>query len=386
MIYLDNAATTPLSPEVREAIEPFLGGSFGNPSSRHPLGVEAARAIERARERIALALGAPDPDGVIFTSGGTEANNLAVLGAARARKRHGRHVLVGATEHSSVRMPVQTLAQEGYTSETLRLAPGGALDLQDAARVLRPDTCLVAHMAVNNEFGSRYPVEELSELVRGHSPHAHLHVDLIQALGKVPVSFAELGADSVSISAHKLHGLKGTGALVMHPDTRLAPLVFGGGQERDVRPGTENVLGIVALGAAVEQAARKLETSHAHMRALQRLLAEEIASLEGCKLLEAHGGGREEFSPAISALLLPGPPAEVWMHHLEEQGVYTSVGSACNTRSKKAPPGLLALGLDEQSARQVLRLSFAGTTSEDELRQAVAALRRVGQELGATSS
>jgi len=386
VIYLDNAATTPLSPEVREAIEPFLGGSFGNPSSRHPLGIEAARAVERARERIALVLGAPDPDGVVFTSGGTEANNLGVLGAARARRRHGKHVLVGAAEHPSVRMPVQTLGQEGYTCETLRLAPGGALDLQDAARALRPDTCLVTHMAVNNEFGSRYPIEELSALVRGHSPHAHVHVDLIQALGKVPVSFAELGADSISISAHKLHGLKGTGALVMHPDTRLAPLVFGGGQERDVRPGTENVIGIVALGAAVEQAVRKLETSHAHMHALQRLLAGEIANLEGYELLEARGGGRDGFSPAIAALLLPGPPAEVWMHHLEEKGVYTSVGSACNARSKEASPGLFALGLDERSARQVLRLSFAGTTSEDEVRDAVAALRRVGQELGVAAS
>ena len=167
----------------------------------------------------------------------------------------------------------------------------------------------------------------------------------------------------------------------MRPDTRLAPLVFGGGQERDVRPGTENVLGIVALGAAVEHAVRQLEATRAHMQGLRTLLAEELANLQGCELLEARGGGRDAFSPAIAALRLPGPQADVWMHHLEQEGVYTSVGAACHARSKKAPPGLLALGLDDASARQVLRLSFAKTTRAEDVRAAVAALHRVAQEL-----
>ncbi len=381
MIYLDNAATTALSPEVREAIEPFLGGSFGNPSSRHPLGLEAARAVEVAREQIAGALGAADPECVVFTSGGTEANNLAVLGASRTRKRHGRHVLFGPTEHPSVRASVQALAEGGYETESLKLVSGGALDLDAAQAALREDTVLVAQMAVNNEFGSRYPIEELTTLVRGHAPHAHVHVDLVQALGKVPFSYLDLDADSVSLSAHKVHGLKGAGALVLKRATRVAPLVFGGGQERDVRPGTENVVGIVALGAAIANAARSVSSTREHLSRLRAVLAETLARLGDSELLVPDGGGRNGHSPAIAALRLPGPPADVWMHHLEEKGVYTSVGSACHARSKSVSPGLLALGLDDQSARQVLRLSFACTTNEEQVRAAGAALLEVATQL-----
>ena len=381
MIYLDHAATTPLSPEVRAAIEPFLGESFGNPSSRHPLGVEAARAIERAREQIAFALGALDPERIYFTAGGTEANNLGVLGAARTRKRKGRHLLLGPTEHPSVRAAVQALESSGFEKEMLALRPGGALDLERAKQSLRNDTVLVAQMAVNNEFGSRYPIEELSELVRRNAPNAHLHVDAVQAIGKIPLSLLELNPDSLALSGHKLHGLKGAGALVLREEVRLTPLVFGGGQEGDVRPGTENVVGIVALGAAVESAVRVVEGTHGRLGDLRKKLAAELSALPGCELLAPDGGGPGGLSPAIAAVRMPGPPAEVWMHHLEQLGVYTSVGSACQSRTKRVSPGLSALGLDERSGRQVLRFSFSTTTSADEIRGAGAALFRVAGEL-----
>ena len=386
MIYLDNAATTPLDPEVRAAIEPFLGASFGNPSSRHPLGVAAARAVEEAREAIAQALGIAEPERVVFTSGGTEANNLGVLGGARARRRAGKHVLVGPTEHPSVRASVAALAAAGHDTEAMQLSRGGGLDLERAAASLREDTCLVAQMAVNNEFGSRYPVEELAALVRARAPRAHLHVDLVQAVGKVPFSLAELEADSVSISAHKLHGLKGAGALVLKEGARVEPLCHGGGQERDVRPGTENVVGIVALGAAVAGAARATKQTFEHLTGLREILAAGLTGLPGAELVAADGGGRNAFSPAIAALRLPGPPADVWMHHLERKGVYTSVGSACNARSKHVSPGLLALGLDDRSARQVLRLSFAKTTTGDDVREACALVLEVAEELRASTA
>ena len=384
-IYLDHAATTPLDPKVRAAMLPHLGegldDGFGNPSSRHPIGLAAARALDGARTAVARALGAR-PKGVVFTSGGTEANNLAVIGLCRSRARHGRHVLVGPTEHPSVRDAARALESEGFEVETLRLDARGALDLDDLVTRLRPDTVLVAQMLVNNELGTVYPLERVARLVRANAPEARLHVDAVQALGKLEVSLAALGAHSLALSAHKVHGPKGAGALVLAEGVQPRPLLHGGGQEHGLRSGTENVAAIVGLGRAVELATERLAESGRVFRGLFALLERELAGVPGVELLDA--GGPETSTGAIAALLLPGPPAppaEVWMHHLERHGVLVSAGSACQARKAGISSALAALGLDEERARRVLRISFSRDTRAEYVHAACRALAAVAEEL-----
>ncbi len=379
-IDLDNAATTPIEPEVRSAMLPYLEQHFGNPSSRHPPGLLAAKALEQARATIARALGA-GPEDVVFTSGGTEANNLAVLGLARARKRHGRHVLVGPTEHPSVREAAAALENEGFEVETLPLDATGGLDVERSAAALRPDTVLLALMLVNNEFGTVYPVARVARLARANAPSAWIHVDAIQALGKVPVSLAELGVSSLSLTAHKVHGPKGSGALVLAEGVRPLPLLLGGGQERGLRSGTENVAGIVGLARAVALAVQSQREAARSMHRLRSLLCEELSRWRGARVLDP--GGKDAVSPAIAAVQLPGPPAEVWMHHLERRGIYTSAGSACHAKKRSVSSALLVLGLDAQEALHVLRFSFSRHTREEELRRALEVLKEVESELSA---
>jgi len=379
-VYLDHAATTPLAPEVRAAMLPFLEREFGNPSSRHALGVAAARALETARAEVAR-LCAVRPAQVTFTSGGTEANNLAVLGLARARARHGKHVLIGPSEHPCVRDAARALTEEGFELETLRLDAAGALDLEHAAAHLRPDTVLVAQMLVNNEFGTLYPLARLARLVRANAPQAVLHTDAVQAVGKAPIALAELGVHALALSAHKFHGPKGAGALVLAEGLRPRPLVFGGEQERGLRSGTENVAGLVGLGRAAELVRVRAPAARTHLAALRAELRAGLGALGGAELVEPGGPGG--VADAIAAVLLPGPPAEVWQHHLEARGVFTSVGSACQAKKGGVSPALLALGFDERRAKQVLRLSFARETSADEVRAGLAALAAVAGELGA---
>jgi cysteine desulfurase len=318
---------------------------------------------------------------VVFTSGGTEANNLAVLGLARARARQGRHVLIGATEHPCVRDSARALAEEGYQLELLRLDARGGLDLEHLVARLRPDTVLVAHMLVNNEFGTIYPIARLARLVRANAPRALVHVDAVQALGKVEISLGELGVHSLAISAHKFHGPKGAGALVLAEGVRPRPLVFGGDQEHGLRSGTENVSGLVGLGRAAELASQRLAETTALVDERRRELAAGLAQLPGARLIEPGGAGA--CVGAIAAIALPGPPAEAWMHQLEARGIFTSVGSACQAKKGGVSPALLALGLDQERARQVLRVSFSCRTSAAEVRSLLAALIELAAELGA---
>lgn len=379
-LYLDNAATTPISAAVREAIRPFLEDEFGNPSSRHPAGQRAARAVEEARRAVARALGGRDQD-VFFTSGGTESNNLAVLGLARARAKHGRHVVIGPTEHPSVRESALALSDEGFEVESARLDPDGRLDLVDFGARLRPDTVLVAQMLVNNEFGTVYPVAKLGRMVRASSPHAALHVDAVQALGKLDVRLHELGAHSLSISAHKIHGPKGVGACLFAEGVRPAPLVHGGGQESGVRSGTENVIGIVGLGAATRLADEEREARVAAMARARDVLVDALRDAPCVRVLEP---GAERV-PNIVSLEVKGPPSEVVMHHLETHGVYVSAGSACHAKSTDLSPALVALGLSDEGARRVLRVSFSSETSPDAAAEAARVLDQVTRELEAVA-
>jgi cysteine desulfurase len=379
-IYLDNAATTPIAPEVRAAMAPFLEAEFGNPSSRHALGVRAAEAVGRARTLIARAVGGRAQH-VLFTSGGTEANNLAVLGAARARRTRGDTVVLGPSEHPSVWAAGEALEEEGLTVHTLRLDDVGDLDLEHAREVLDERVLVVSQMLVNNEFGTIYPVRALARLVRARCPHAHLHVDAVQGLGKVEVDLGELGADSLAVSAHKVHAPKGTGALVLAGERPLRPLQFGGGQQSGVRPGTENVCGIVAFGEAARLAEADLDATRAATIAARAVLLRGLEGMAGASPVEP---GRERVD-AVQAVELPGAPAEVWQHHLESRGVMTSVGSACQSNSEHVSPALLSLGFDIARARSVMRFSFSRYTTPEEVGSALEVLLGVAPELEALS-
>lgn len=380
-VYLDNAATTPLDPRVRAAMEPFLGECFANPSSAHRAGVRAAEALDEARRRIARVVGAR-AERVVFTGGGSEANALGVLGQARARRARGGHVLVGPTEHPCVRESAARLAREGFEVETLPLDAGGALDLEAAARRLRPDTVLVAQMLVNNEFGSVFAVAELARLVRSRAPHAAVHVDAVQALGKLELSLPDLEADSLALSAHKVHGPKGVGALCLgDTEPRVEPLVVGGGQEAGLRAGTQNVAGAVGFGVAAEIAERERPAAVTRMRGLRERLAAGLAEL-GARVL-APGAQVREPVCSILAALFPGPPAEVRLHHLDARGVAASAGSACQAGKREISPALLAIGLSADEARRVLRFSLSRETTSEDVEQALAALAEVERELGA---
>jgi len=379
-VYLDHAATTPLDERVRAALAPWLGERCGNPSSRHRAGVAAARAVEDARQSVARTVGA-DAAEVLFTAGGTEANNLGVLGAARALAKHGRHVVVGPTEHASVREAARALGDEGFEVATARLTATGALDLEHAASLLRPDTVLVAQMLVQNEVGTIYPVRELARRVRVAAPKAHLHVDGVQALGKLELSFHALDCDSLALSAHKLHGPQGVGALVLRSGRTLRPLVFGGGQERGLRAGTENVAGCVGFGAACELAERERAAAAARLAELRDRLVQGLSALAGVRVL-APGADDQGLVPHIVACVAAGAPSEVRMHHLEELGVVVSAGSACQSRKAELSPSLLALGLRPEEARSLLRISLARDTTSDDIERLLAALAEVARRLG----
>jgi len=384
IIYLDNAATTPIDPAVREAMTPWLNEAFFNPSSRYPQGVNASEAIDRARAKVARALGAR-PENVTFTAGGTEANNMAVFGLARARQAAGEQsgrIVIGPTEHPSVEESARALVREGFEVVQTPLDSHGRLDLEALDQALTPETVLVCQMYVNNEFGSVYPIQEVARRVRARAPRAALHVDAVQALGKLELSIEELGVDSMSVSAHKVHAPKGSGSLVTRADLAMQPLLFGGGQEQGRRSGTENVAGIVAWGEAARLADQHQSASSKHYEAIRRAFADCLERLDGVRLIET-GAEHDSRSAAICSVFFPGPPGEVWQHHLEAKGVLVSIGSACQAKRKGVSPALLALGLRADEARQVVRFSFARTTTVEEIQAAGEVLATVSNELGA---
>lgn len=377
-IYLDHAATTPLAPQVLAAMRPHLEEDFGNPSSRHSLGARAAEALDEARARIAGAL-LVQPTRVVLASGGTEAANLAVIGLARAGRAHGRHVLAGATEHACVRESCAALAREGFEVETVPLAPDGGLDLAAYAARLRPDTALVAQMLANNEFGTIYPVGSLAKLVRARAPRARLVVDAVQAFGKLDCALGELGADAVIVSAHKVHGPKGAGAVAFADGATPEAVLHGGGQERGLRPGTENVAAIAGFGVAAEIAERSRAGTLRHLRELRERFVAAIRGVPGARVLEPGA----DVLPSIVSVLVAGAPAEVRIHHLDRRGVLAGAGSACQAAKRELSPASRAIGLTDDESRHVVRFSFARTTTLAEVEAAASALAEVSRELEA---
>jgi cysteine desulfurase len=376
MTYLDNSATTAVSPAVAAKVAQVMTEVFGNPSSLHTLGFAAEQEMTAARAAVGRLLGCP-PEQVYFTSGGTEANNIALFGAAKARGKRGRHIVTTAVEHPSVARVIDALEAEGFAVTRLTPGPNGTLTAADILAACRPDTVLVSIMCVNNETGARFPVEAVAAAVHKRCPHALVHCDAVQAVGKIPVKAAAWGVDLLTASAHKLHAPKGVGALYIAKGVHIPPRTLGGEQERGMRAGTESVPLIAAFGQAAAEV-----TAFAEQEALYRRLRERL--LEGLKAfpqvrLHLPEGG----VPYIVNVSLPGLRSETLVHFLAQEGVYVSGGSACAKGHKS--PVLTALGLPDEEIDSALRISFCRHNTEQDIDAMLAALHKADATLAHTT-
>lgn len=376
-IYLDNAATTRPHPAVVAAMTRALGEEFGNPSSLHRLGLAAERLVSAAREAVARTL-AVAPEEIIFTSGGTEANSLAIRGVAS--RAPGRHIITTAVEHSSVLTPIRALAAQGYEVTELPVDAWGRVSAAQVDAALRPQTILVSVMAVNNELGTTQPVEEMARVIRARASSGRplaFHVDAVQAWGKVPLRPAAWGIDLLTISAHKVHGPKGAGALYVRRGVQLTPLLGGGDQERGLRPGTENVPGIAGLGAAAQVWSADLAEVAPRMAALRDELREALRGMADVRINSPLDGA----APHILNASFPGVRGEMLLHRLEQDGIFTSTGSACHARDPQPSHVLLAIGLPAEVAMSSLRFSLSRFTTVEEIRATSASVAAAVAEL-----
>lgn len=372
-IYLDHNATTPLLPEVAAAIAQARDAGYANPASQHAAGRRARQALEDARERIGRLLGAAvdvaRPDRVIFTSGGTEANNLAVFGMMPDRP--GR-ALISAIEHPSVVGPAERLVQRGYAVERIGVSPAGVVDLERFADRLRGDVRLVSVMLANNETGVLQPVGEIATLCAAAG--VPMHTDAVQVVGKLPVSLRALGVSTLSVSAHKFHGPVGVGALVVREGVPLAPQMFGGFQQGALRPGTENVALVVGMLAALESFSRSQSERTARLTALRERFEQQL--LAACDGLAIHGATATRL-PHTSNVAFVGRNRQALLLALDTAGVACSTGSACASGSSEPSPVLLAMGLPKEVIEGSLRFSLGAATTEAEIDEAVERIVRV---------
>ncbi len=347
--YLDNSATTAVSKAAADKAYAVMTGDFGNPSSLHGLGLKAELAVEDARQTIAGALGV-QPKNIIFTSGGTEANNTVLFGAADALKRRGKRVIVSAVEHSSVYESAKRLSEIGYDVQFAPVNSDGVVCLDKLSDLLTCQTVLVSVMAVNNETGSVQPTEAIAKLIKKRSPNAYFHVDAVQAFCKMPLKPAKWGVDFMTVSAHKIHGPKGIGTVYMREGARITPLLYGGEQQKKLRPGTESAPLIAAFGQAVREA--DVAADSAVVRELNAYALEKLGAVDGVTLNSPSGA-----LPYIINLSVEGIRSETMLHHLErEYGVYVSSSSACG----KGKPSyvLKAMGLSAGRIDSAVRISF----------------------------
>src|ERR671939_1225895 len=380
-VYLDHSATTPIDRRVVEEMLPYLTEKFGNASSVHFFGQEARAAVDRARREVAALIGAR-PNEVVFLSGGTEANNLAIRGIAEMAAERGRHIVTTAIEHSSVRGICDALERRGWAVTRLPVYDDGIVRVEDVRAALRPDTVLITVMLANNEIGTIQPVAEIGALVREErergNRHLRFHTDAVQAAGRVPLDVEELGCDLLSLSAHKLYAPKGTGALFVRRGVRLVTQNVGGHQERERRAGTENVAGIVAFGEAARLALEELDERTTHVRLLRDKFEEGLAS----RVEEiVFNGNREKRLPHLSNISFRYIEGEGLLINLDLQGVAVSTGSACSSGSLEPSPVIRAIGRDDELARGSIRFSFGKDNTVEDVDYVLEVLPRAVENL-----
>ena len=371
-IYFDNSATTRPYDEVIEAVVNAMKTDYGNPSSMHLKGLDAEHIVKDAAESVWRILKCL-PEEVVFTSGGTESNNMAIIGSALAKKRSGRHIVVSSVEHASVSAVMQFLIREGYEVTYIPSDEKGIVSPEAFKDAVRDDTILVSCMHVNNEIGSVMPVTEIAKAVKSKNPNVYFHVDAIQSFGKIEVIPKNIGCDLLSVSGHKIHGPKGSGFLYIKKGTLIRPIIYGGGQQKNMRSGTENVPAISGLGKAVMLTFADFDKKIEHIRALRDKLINGLTEIEDVY----SNTDMENGAPHIASISFVGVRAEVMLHALEDKGIYVSSGSACSSNKSKESAVLSAIGLDKKRLESTLRFSFGEENTNDEVDYAIDTIKQL---------
>lgn len=374
-VYLDNSSTTRCYPEVKEVVIQAMTEDFGNPSSMHKKGIEGERLVKRSKELLAGLLKVKEKE-IVFTSGGTESDNLAVLGGAAARKRAGNHIITTKIEHPAVAEPVKYLEARGLCVTYLSVDKRGRISLKELEEALREDTILVSIIHVNNEIGSLQPIEEAAAIIKKKNKNILFHVDAIQSFGKYRIYPKKIGIDLLSISGHKFHGPKGIGALYIHEKVNLSPLLFGGGQQQGIRSGTENVPGIAGLGEAAKKVYENFEEKREHLYCLKKKLMGGLEEIEGL-VINGIADPITDTAPHIVSVSVEGVKSEVFLHALEERGVYVSAGSACSSNKKRTSETLKAIGLSQKLLDSTIRFSFSEENTLEEVTYTVRCMKEV---------
>lgn len=377
--YLDNSATTRCYEEVKDIVVKTMLEDYGNPSAMHTKGVQAEQYVKDAASKLARILKVTEKE-ILFTSGGTESNNLALIGGAMANKRAGNHIITTAVEHAAVARPVEFLKEQGFDVTILPVDEQGVVKLDALEAALREDTILVSTMYVNNEVGSVMPIEKIAALVHEKSPKALYHVDAIQAFGKFRIYPKKAGIDLLSVSGHKIHGPKGVGFLYISSKAKVQPMMLGGGQQNGMRSGTDNVPGIAGLGVAAEKIYTDLDKKVEHLYQLKERMAKGLEELGDVII---NGMPLRQGAPQILSVSFMGIRSEVLLHTLEEKGIYISAGSACSSHKRKASATLTAMGMPASQIECTVRISFSEENTFEEtdycldiLKETVPLLRR----------
>ncbi len=363
-VYLDNSATTKCYDDVREVVGKVMCEDYGNPSSMHKKGVDAEKYVKESKETFAKLLKVQEKE-IFFTSGGTESDNLALIGCAKANRRAGNHLITTTIEHPAILNTMQYLErEEGFRVTYLPVDRFGRVRLEELERALCKDTILVSIMYVNNEVGSVQPIEQAVQIVKKYNRNILFHVDAVQGFGKYRIYPKRMGIDLLSISGHKIHGPKGIGVLYVHEKVKIKPIVFGGEQQKNVRSGTENVPGIAGIGVAAKNIYENLDEKIAHMRTLKEYFVEGIRKIEKTVI---HGCFDESSAPHIVSVGFAGIRSEVLLHTLESKGIYVSAGSACASNHPAISGVLKGIGTRPEYLDSTLRFSFSEFTTKEEI-------------------
>lgn len=377
--YLDNSATTKVSESVMNVVTRAMTEDYGNPSSLHNMGMNAENYIKKAREQISKTLMVDDKE-LIFTSCGTEADNLAIIGTAMAYKRDGMHLITSKVEHAAVSKTMKFLETQGFEVTYLDVDKEGRISLEELKNAIRPDTILVSLMYVNNEVGALMPIKEAGEIIKATNKKTLFHVDAIQGYGKFRINPRKDNIDLLAVSGHKIHAPKGVAFLYVKDKTKLKPIIFGGGHQNGLRSGTENVPGVSGLGQACADIYTDFDEKVEKMYSLREYMIDELKNMEGVIL---NGNLTRNSAPHILSISVPNVRAEVLLHSLEEKGIYVSAGSACSSNKPEISATLKAMGLPKECLESTIRVSLSDWTTKEEViyflnnfKEIVPALRR----------
>jgi cysteine desulfurase len=372
-VYLDNSATTRCFDEVAQLMHKIMCEDYGNPSSMHHKGVEAEKYLRYAKETLAKILKVNEKE-ILFTSGGTESDNMALIGAAMANHRRGRHLITTKIEHPAILQTMVYLENQGFEITYLSVDHQGRISLQELEQAVREDTILVSIMHTNNEIGSLEPIAEAGEIIKRRNPQTLFHVDAVQGFGKCRIYPNKMQIDMLSVSGHKIHGPKGIGFLYIREGSKVSPILYGGGQQKGMRSGTENVPGIAGLAKAAELVYANLDKDVDRMYSLREMLIEGISGIEDVRI---NGCPGREGAAHIVSLSVRGVRSEVLLHALEERGIYVSAGSACSSNKPQTSATLKAIGVEKDLLDSTIRFSISVFTTAEEIQYTIQALNEI---------